>query len=445
MHEGAATVLLGINPLWLSCGIFVATYALLVTERVHRTIVVMLGAGLMIVTGIITQEEAFAGVDFNTISLLTGMMILVGITRRSGIFQFVAVWLVKKVRAEPRGILVLLASITAIFSALFDNVTTVLLIVPVTLLIVEKLDLTPYPFLYAEIFASNIGGTATLIGDPPNIMIGSAVGFSFADFVSELGPVVLVIHVMVLLLLYLLWGQRITTSVEARESVMAFDAKGSITDPVLLRQSMGVMTLVITGFVLGEFIGLESGSIALGGAALLLLLYTYGRASKVQSTRVQEILAELEWGTILFFISLFVLVQGVESSGMLELLGQQMMALTGGDVQVTTYATLWLASIASAVIDNIPFVATMIPLLESTAPQLGGPEAMPPVWWALSLGACLGGNGSLVGATANVIVAGFAERAGYPIKFATFLLIGIPVMLLSAAIATAYLYLQHFI
>ena len=259
MHESPTAVLFGLNPLWLSCGIFVATYILLVSERIHRTIVVMLGAGLMIVTAIITQEEAFAGVDFNTISLLTGMMILVGITRRSGIFQFVAVWVVRKVHAEPRGIMILLASITAIFSALFDNVTTVLLIVPVTLLIVEKLDLSPYPFLYAEIFASNIGGTATLIGDPPNIMIGSAVGFSFADFVTELGPVVLVIHVTVLLLLYLLWGQRITSSAEARASVMAFEAKGSITDPVLLRQSLGVMTLVITGFVLGEFIGLESG------------------------------------------------------------------------------------------------------------------------------------------------------------------------------------------
>jgi Na+/H+ antiporter NhaD/arsenite permease-like protein len=445
MHEAPATVLFGFNPLWLSCGIFIATYVLLVTERIHRTVVVMLGAGLMIVSGIITQDEAFAGVDFNTIALLTGMMILVGITQRSGIFQFVAVWVVRKVNAEPRGILVLLATITAIFSALFDNVTTVLLIVPVTLLIVEKLDLSPYPFLYAEIFASNIGGTATLIGDPPNIMIGSAVGFSFADFVAELGPVVVVIHVTVLLLLYLLWGKRLTTSAEARASVMAFDAKGSITDPVLLRQSLGVMSVVIAGFVLGESVGLESGTVALGGAALLLLFFTFGRKSKVQSTRVQEILAELEWSTILFFMSLFVLVQGVESTGMLELLGQQMMALTGGDVEVTTYATLWLAATASAVVDNIPFVATMIPLLESTAPQLGGAEAMPPVWWALSLGACLGGNGSLVGATANVIVAGFAERAGYPIKFATFLLIGIPVMLLSAAIATAYLYLQHFI
>jgi Na+/H+ antiporter NhaD/arsenite permease-like protein len=443
-HDTAPAVLLGLDPLWLATSIFLITYALLISERVHRTVAVMLGAGLMILSGIITQDDAFDGVDFNTISLLTGMMILVGITQRTGIFQFVAIWVVKKARANPRGILIMLATVTAVFSALFDNVTTVLLIVPVTLLIVEKLELSPYPFLFAEIFASNIGGTATLIGDPPNIMIGSAVGLSFSDFIYELGPVVICIHLAVMLLLYLLWGKQLTSSTQARARIMAFDEKDSITNPILLRQSIAVMGIVITGFMLGELIGLQSGSVALGGAALLLLLFTAGRTGKEQSKRVQDILAELEWVTILFFMCLFMMVHGLRASGLLELLGHQLLEFTGGDLQVTTFATLWLATIASAIIDNVPFVATMIPVLQSTAPHLGGEEAMEPVWWALSLGACLGGNGSLVGATANIIVAGFAERAGYPISFFRFLLIGIPIALLSAVIASAYIYLRHF-
>jgi Na+/H+ antiporter NhaD/arsenite permease-like protein len=437
-------ILLGLDPLWLSCGIFLATYALLISERVHRTVAAMLGAGLMIISGIITQDDAFDGVDFNTISLLTGMMILVGITQRTGIFQFVAVWVVKKAQANPRGILVTLATVTAVFSAFFDNVTTVLLIVPVTLLIVEKLEVSPYPFLFAEVFASNIGGTATLIGDPPNIMIGSAVGLNFTDFIAELGPVIVFIHIAVLFVLYLFWGRQLTSSAEARARVMAFDERSSITDTRLLRQSLAVMAIVITGFILGEYIGLQSGSVALGGAALLMLLFTFGRTGKEQSARVQEILAELEWTTILFFMCLFMMVHGLRASGALTLLGAQLVDLTGGDLAATTFLTLWLAAIASAVIDNVPFVATMIPVLQSTAPELGGADVMNPVWWALSLGACLGGNGTLVGATANIIVAGFAERAGHPISFVRFLLLGVPVLFVSTAIATGYLYLRHF-
>ncbi len=444
MENPSPVILLGLDPMWLSSVIFLVTYVLLISERVHRTVAVMLGAGLMILSGIITQDDAFDGVDFNTISLLTGMMILVGITQRTGVFQFVAVWVVKKAKADPRGILVTLATVTAVFSAFFDNVTTVLLIVPVTLLIVEKLELSAYPFLFAEIFASNIGGTATLIGDPPNIMIGSAVGLSFADFISALGPVVVVIHLAVLLLLYLLWARNLTSSPEARARVMAFHEKDSITDVGLLRYSMAVMAIVITGFILGEHIGLQSGSVALGGAALLMLIFTFGRSGKDQSARVQEILAELEWGTILFFMCLFMMVHGLKAAGVLTLVGREMVEFTGGNLQVTTFATLWLAAIASAFIDNVPFVATMIPVLQSTAGHLGGSQEMTPVWWALSLGACLGGNGTLVGATANIIVAGFAERSGNAISFMRFLLLGIPVLVLSMVIASAYLYLKYF-
>lgn len=445
MHEAGQGVILGLDPQLLSSSIFLATYVLLVSDRVNRTVIVLLGAGLMILTGVIDQQQAVAGVDFNTIALLTGMMILVAIIQRSGVFQFVAIWATKRVGADPRGILLMLASVTALFSALLDNVTTVLLIVPVTLLIVDKLEISPYPFLLAEIFAANIGGTATLIGDPPNILIGSAVGFSFTDFVRELGLVVIVIHVVVLALLYLLWGRRLTTSDECRARVMAFQEKDTITDVRLLRQSMVVLAMVIGGFMAAETIQLESGSIALFGATVLLLLHTLGRDSRSQSQRVHDIFNEVEWSTLAFFVGLFVLVHAVEVSGLLALLGQGLVDFTGGDVKVTAFATLWLAAVSSAIIDNIPFVATMIPVLETATPALGGSEAMAPVWWALSLGACLGGNGSLIGATANVIVAGFAERAGHPIGFLRFLLIAVPVMLLSVVIATAYLYLRHFV
>lgn len=444
MSETASHVALGLDPQWLSAGIFLLTYAVLISERVHRTIIVLLGAGLMILFGIIDQEQAVEGVDFNTIALLTGMMILVGITERCGVFQYVALWVTKAVKAEPRGILLLLATVTAVFSALFDNVTTVLLIVPVTLLIVEKLELPPYPFLFAEIFSSNIGGTATLIGDPPNILIGSAVGLSFTDFLSELGPVVLVIHLLTLALFYLIWGRQLRTSDSCRARVMAFEERDSITDPRLLRQSMAVMAMVILGFMLVEFIGLETGSVALIGASVLMLLYTLGKDRKAQSRAVEDILSKLEWTTLVFFVGLFVVVQGVESSGLLTMLGQKLVTFTHGDIQAMTFATLWLAAVASAIIDNIPFVATMIPLLQSTAADLGGPEAMAPVWWALSLGACLGGNGTLIGATANVIVAGFAERAGHPLGFVTFMLLATPLMLLSVLIGNVYLYLRHF-
>jgi len=444
MPDTEPVILLGLDPLWLASSIFVATYALLISERVHRTVAAMLGAGLMIVSGIITQDDAFDGVDFNTISLLAGMMMLVGITQRTGVFQFVAVWVVKKAQANPRWILFTLATVAAVFSAVFDNVTTVLLIVPVTLLIVDKLEVTPYPFLFAEVFASNIGGTATLIGDPPNIMIGSAVGLSFMDFITELGPVIIIIHFAVLLLLYVRWGSQLTSSTEARARVMAFDARSSITDPRLLRQSLTVMSLVILGFIFGEQVGVQSGSVALGGAALLMLCHTFGREGKVQAARVQETLAELEWSTILFFMCLFMIVHGLEFSGALSLLGQRMVEFTGGSLQVTTFATLWLAAVASAVIDNVPFVATMIPVLQSTAPELGGADLITPAWWALSLGACLGGNGTLVGATANIIVAGFAERAGYRISFLAFVAMGVPVTILSVSIAFLYLYLRHF-
>jgi Na+/H+ antiporter NhaD/arsenite permease-like protein len=438
-----AHILFGWDPLWVSSILFVVTYAVIVSEKVNRAIVSLLGAGLMVMLGVLNQETAISGIDFNTLGLLTGMMVIVAITKRSGIFQYIAVWSAKKVKAQPWGILLMLSVVTAVFSALLDNVTTVLLIVPVTLLICHELDLSPYPFLFAEIFCSNIGGTATLIGDPPNIMIGSAVSLTFNDFLLNLAPVVPVILLVTLGIIYFVWGRKLQATDEARERIMRFREQDAITDARLLKQSLFVLFLVIGGFVLAHPLRLEPASIAMFGAAFLLLLSNLHRSPEKQSENVQQIFAKVEWITIFFFIGLFVAVKGIEQAGVLEMLADKALGLTGGDMTLTAMTILWISAIASAIVDNIPFVATMIPLIKSMAPTFGGAENLMPLWWSLALGACLGGNGSLVGASANLIVAGFAERSGHRIRFLPFMAAAFPLMILSVLIASIYIYLRY--
>ncbi len=446
MSEGAAhgAVIFGLDPLWLSTAILVVTYAALISEKINRTVAALVGGGLVIVCGVIDQDQAIAGIDFNTIALLTGMMIVVAITRSSGVFEFVAVWSAKKVKAEPFGILIMLSLATAVFSAFLDNLTTVLLVVPVALLIVEKLDISPYPFMISQILASNIGGTATLIGDPPNILIGSATGLSFTQFLFNLGPVVVVILVVMVFAFKLLWGGSMTASAENRERVMNFREADCIHDPRLLVQSLVVLALVIAGFIIGEHFDIRPGTTAMLGGAVLLLVTGFGREGPEQAEQVHEAFSEVEWPALFFFIGLFVVVAGVEHAGLLNILGASLMELTDSDPLATAISTLWLAAIASAAVDNIPFVATMIPLVESLEAGLGGPEALEPVWWSLALGACLGGNGSLIGAAANVMVAGLGERAGYPLGFVQFLKFGVGLMLVSVVIANIYIYLRYF-
>jgi len=439
----AAHVIFGWDPLWVSSILFVATYAVIISEKVNRAIVAGLGAGLMVTLGVLNQQTAISGIDFNTLGLLAGMMVIVAITRESGVFQYVAVWSAKKVKASPWGILLMLSLVTAVFSAMLDNVTTVLLIAPVTLLICHELKVNPYPFLYAEIFASNIGGTATLIGDPPNIMIGSAVGLTFNQFLLNLAPITPVILAVTLGIIYLVWGRSMEASPEARERIMNFREREAITDVKLLKQSLSVLALVILGFVLAHPLRLEPATIAMFGAAVLLLLSNFRNSAEEQSESVHEIFGKIEWITIFFFIGLFIAVKGIEEAGVLGILADMVISYTGGDLQVTAMAILWVSAIASAIVDNIPFVATMIPVIKSMAPTFGGAENLMPLWWALALGACLGGNGSLVGASANLIVAGFAERAGHRIRFLPFMLMAFPMMLISIAIASLYMYLRY--
>jgi Na+/H+ antiporter NhaD/arsenite permease-like protein len=441
--EHTQGVIFGLSPIWVAVILFVATYSVIISEKVNRAIVALIGAGLMIVLGVLNQEAAIRGIDFNTLGLLTGMMVVVAISRRSGVFQYVAVWSAKKVKARPWGILVMLSLVTAVFSALLDNVTTVLLIAPVTLLITEELRMKPYPFLFAEIFASNIGGTATLIGDPPNIMIGSAVGLTFNDFLINLAPITPPIMLVTLAVIYVVWGRGMHATEKARARVMSFNEREAITDAKLLKQSLFVITLVVLGFLFAHSLHLEPATIAMAGAALLLLLTSLGNDAEEQSENVHKSFGEVEWVTIFFFVGLFIVVHGIEHVGVLDMLANKVVELTGGDMTLTALSIIWVSAVFSAIVDNIPFVATMIPMIKSMAATFGGAENLMPLWWSLALGACLGGNGSLVGASANLIVAGFAERAGHRIEFLKFMALAFPLMLVTIVIASFYVYLRY--
>ncbi len=422
--------------------IVAAAYLIIFTEKVNRAVIALLGASVMLIAGIMSQKQALAGIDFNTLALLIGMMIIVAITEKSGLFQFVAVWSAKKVYASPRGLLVVLAAVTALFSAFLDNVTTVLLIVPVTLQITDKLKINPYPYLLIEIFASNIGGTATLIGDPPNILIGSALELGFMDFLKVLAPVVAVTMAVLIGIFDMVWKKQLITDKRKRVLVMRMNEAASIKDRVLLIKSLCVLAMTITAFVFARELFLDNGTIALTGASLLLLLYTFSIRGHEREDKVEQIFGMVDWTTIFFFVGLFVMVYGLEVTGVLSWLGQEFLKLTGGSIRQMMYLILWASALFSSVIDNIPFVATMIPMLQSVEESVGGREVMMPVWWALSLGSCFGGNGTLIGASANVVVAGMAARHKVPLNFGKFLLWSVPVMLLSVLIANVFLFIE---
>ncbi len=443
-HAFVPDVVFGLSPMWVSTILLVCVYAAIIQDGINRAITALLGAAAMIFSGVLTQEEAMRGVDVNTIGLLTGMMILVSVSRRSGMFQYVAIRAAQRAKAKPAGILLILSLATAALSALLDNVTTVLLVVPVTLHICAELEVPPYPFLFAEVLASNIGGTATLIGDPPNILIGSLAGLSFNAFMINLAPVIVVIMAAQALITHWVWGRALRSTPEHQARVMAMRAAETILDPLLLRQSLGVMGAVILGFILARPLHQEPATIAMAGAAVLMLLDNWSHHSEKQTENVHRTFTDVEWVTIFFFIGLFIVVHGVEAGGLLQALADRLAAATGGNMAHAGYAILWASALLSAIVDNIPFVATMIPLIKSMAPAFGGEAAIGPLWWCLSLGACLGGNGTLIGASANLTVAGLAERAGVPFKFSTYTFYAFPMMLVSVAISHVYVWLRYF-
>ena len=444
MEHSVANVIFGLDAKILSTAILIISYLILFTEKLNRAVVALFGAVVMILTGVLTQETAIKGIDFNTLALLIGMMIIVGIAEKSGMFQYVAVWSAKKVKASPRGLMIVFGIVTAVFSALLDNVTTVLLVAPVTFQITRKLKINPYPYLIMEIFASNIGGTATLIGDPPNILIGSALQLSFMDFVYELTPIVAAAMLVLIIAFDLIWGRKMVASEKSKQAVMHLNEKDTITDSVLLVKSLAVLLAVIIGFMAAEHFHIANGTIAILGAVILLMLYTWGNSHSDREHKVEEAFGLVYWTTIFFFAGLFAIVYGLEESGVLALMGNKFIEITDGSIEKAAMIVVWMSAFVSTAIDNIPFVATMIPMIKSMEASLGGREAMMPVWWALSLGACFGGNGSLIAASANVIVAGMAQREGHPIHFLRFLIWSIPVMLISILMAAVYLHLRWF-
>ncbi len=445
MTEHAVShVYFGLSPMWVSTCVLAITYAVIMSEKVNRAVVALAGAGVMIIVGVLGQEEAIKGVDWNTLGLLTGMMILVSVSRRSGMFEYVAIWSARAAKAHPGAILVLLQVATAVLSALLDNVTTVLLMVPVTIAITKTLKVPAYPYLFAEIMASNIGGTATLIGDPPNIIIGSQVGLTFNDFVYHLTPVILVVLAAQMLMIYLIWGKDLRATQEAEEAVMAMNPTEAIQDWTLLKQSLAVLAAVMAAFVLARQLHLEPATIALTGAAVLMLLDNWQHHSEKAAHNIHSTFGDVEWITIFFFLGLFVVVHGVDVGGLLNLLAHRLVETTGGNLALTGYAVLWVSALLSAIVDNIPFVATMIPLIKNVAPAFGGPEHIAPLWWCLSLGACLGGNGTLIGASANLTVAGISERNGVPFRFLTYTLYAAPLTVVSIAISNVYVWWRYF-
>ncbi len=436
---------LGIPASFVAVGIMAFVYAVIIAERMNQAVIALLAASAAIIIGLLTQEQAIAAIDFNTLFLLIGMMVIVGIMKETGVFQYVAIVAAKLVRASTRGLLAILSVITAVFSAFLDNVTTVMLVVPIVILLTEQLRLKPYPFLLAQIVFSNVGGTATLIGDPPNILIGSAVGLSFMDFLVNMGPLIVVLIVVLLGVFDLLWGRRLTTSLRARAHLLRYAPAKALKDNVLLAKSGAVLALVLAGFTLGHnFLHVETGTTALAGAALLMLLHGWGHTLPEKNRQAHHAFHEVEWDTIFFFLGLFIVVASLEHTGLLGLAAGLITASTGGDFTRTGLVILWASTFFSAFINNIPFVATLIPVIHSMGDTFGHGAALNPLWWSLVLGACLGGNGTLIGASANVMVASFAERAGSPMTFLKYTLHGLPLTLLTVAVANVYLLLRYF-
>jgi Na+/H+ antiporter NhaD/arsenite permease-like protein len=425
----------------VAVAVFVGSYVLIATERVHRTVAALIGAGLMLALKIITAEEAFhsteMGIDWDVIFLLLGMMLIVAVLRRTGLFEYVAIWSAKRAHGRPLRIMFTLSVVTAIASALLDNVTTVLLVAPVTILVAERLGVSAVPFLVAEIMASNIGGTATLVGDPPNIIIASEAGLSYTSFLVNLAPIALITLVLFMLVARFLFRRDLHVSRERVAEVMELDEREAITDRGLLVRSLVVLALVTVGFLLHSSIGYEPATVALLGGGVLVL---------VARRDTGELLQDVEWGTLVFFMGLFVMVGSLVKVGTIDLIARGAASATGGSVLVATMLVLLVSAVLSGFVDNIPYVAAMAPVVGTLTGTLGGGEATGNVlWWALALGADFGGNLTTVGASANVVVVGIAGRAGFPIRFLDFLKYGLVVTALSIGVSAAYLWLRYFV
>jgi Na+/H+ antiporter NhaD/arsenite permease-like protein len=414
--------------------VFILAFLLISTETLPNAIVAMVGAFILLAFHILSQEEAVAFVDFDTIGLLCGMMITVAVMRKSGIFEYVAIKGIKLTKGNPWKILVVLSVVTALLSAFLDNVTTVLIIVPLTFAVAETIRISPMPILISEILFSNIGGTATLIGDPPNIMIGGATHLEFMDFIYINVPVVLIVSLVTFWLLRLIYYKKLMSVAVDVQKIEAFDETRTIHSKKLLISSLAVFGLVILAFVTHHWHEISLATVALGGGFIMMM---------VTKQDPEEMLKEVEWPTLFFFLGLFVMVGGLEKTGVIGIVADKMVDLTKGDLSLATQLVLWVSALSTTVINSIPYTATMISVIENMAATMHGD--INPLWWALSIGACFGGNGTIIGAAANIIVAGFTQKTKFPLRFKEYVKIGFPLMLVSVLIASGYLYLRFFL
>ncbi len=419
------------NAQIVSIVIFFAVIIAIISEKIHRTVAALTGMILLLLFHILDIDKAISYIDFNTIGVLLGMMIFVSVVKQSGLFEYVAIKSAKLAQGDPLRIMLAFMILTAVLSAFLDNVTTVLLIGPMTITICQILKINPVPMLMTQILASNIGGTGTLIGDPPNIMIGSAAGLDFTDFLLHTGLVVLVILFFTAIIMRVLYKKDLVANQEEIQEILSVDEKKAIEDPALLRKSLVMLPLVVLGFVFHGTLGIESAVVALTAGVVMLL---------IGKQNAEHIIMETEWATILFFLGLFVVVGGMVETGVISKLAQTIIELTKGNEMLTIMVLLWGSALLSSILDNIPFVATLIPMI--TAMGASGIN-VEPFWWAISLGACLGGNGTLIGASANVVLSGIAGKHGHPISFKDYTKIGFPVMIFTIVIATVYLAIKY--
>ena len=425
-HNRVRRCFMDVNQI-VAIAVFVIVMLAIMTEKLHRSLAAITGAMLVLALHVMPFDAAMEHIDFNTLGVLLGMMLFVSVVKLSGVFEFLAIKCARLAKGDPWKIMLLFVLLTAVLSAFLDNVTTVLLIGPMTLTVCKLLDVNPIPFFMTEILASNIGGTATLIGDPPNIMIGSAAGYSFFDFIVYDAPAVVVILAAVLVVFYFMYGRKMHVDDEHRSRIMNLDEHAQIKNQRLLKQSVVMTALVVVGFMAHGALGLESCIIALGAAGIIML---------ISGESIEEALSNVEWTTLSFFAGLFVIVGALAETGVIGMLANGLIDMTGGNVFITMLVLLIGSAVISSFLDNIPFVATMIPIL--LAMEATGMDVTP-LWWAVSLGACLGGNGTLIGASANVVLSDISKKHGYEISFASFFKTGFPIMLLTILIAGVYL------
>ena len=424
-------------PMILALVIFVLTYVFIITEWINKMTIVLLGGFLVVLCRIMTQDRAFGYIDWNVIFLLIGMMIIMGVIKETGVFQYAAIKTAKIAKGSPIRIMLMMFVVTAAISAILDNVTTVMIIIPVIILIASELGISPIPFIITQIMASNIGGTATLIGDPPNILIGSAVRLSFIDFIVNLTPVIIIISLISLLIIYLMFHKRMHVSNQRRARIMEYNETILITNRPLLIKSAIVMGMLLTGFVTQELIHLNSATIAMISALVLLIL---SNRKEVEHIITQSI----DWVSLFFFIGLFMIVGGLNESGALSKAAPFIIKITNGNFKIASLGMIWFSGIFSSVIGAVPFVATLIPLINNMAASFNV-ASMNPMWWALALGSCLGGNFTVLGTAANIVSIGIAKRSGYKISFGRFMRYTFLITIMSLVVSTLYIYLRYFL